>query len=254
MLLVWGAKNYSRSDVMVRRGTCDACGYAGRFQDYNASRFGHLYYIPLIPLGRKRVLSECPNCRGGRVLPYRHWEDLVQNQWRQRIQAFRADSNRENAIAALAESSVFATDLELSALFERVIQEHAEDAEVMCLLGVMAYQRCRNQVALEALSAALMMDETHETRAVLAEVLMATHELDEAQMHTNQLVEAGHPAGASVLWQLASVYQKHARHSEALACFDRFEQVYPSQVQQIKKHLRKLRQKSEKAIRKGRGR
>ena len=51
MLIIYGSKIYGKRDEITGWGRCEECGVYGRHSSYNGRKFGHIYYIPLIPSG-----------------------------------------------------------------------------------------------------------------------------------------------------------------------------------------------------------
>ena len=71
---------YFRSNVVKQFGDCEYCGRYAKQSSYRAQKFGHLYFIPLIPLGAKsQVLNECSACDMGAHLPLTDAEPMIQS-------------------------------------------------------------------------------------------------------------------------------------------------------------------------------
>ena len=69
-MIVYGSKMYFKSNVVKAFGTCEHCGRYGKNTSYQARKFGHLYFIPLIPMGAKsQVIRECKTCNMGAHVP-----------------------------------------------------------------------------------------------------------------------------------------------------------------------------------------
>ena len=69
-MIVFGSRMYGRRDKVRGWGRCDHCGVYGRHLSYNGRKWGHLYFIPLIPAGpRVRVLKQCAKCQHGIHVP-----------------------------------------------------------------------------------------------------------------------------------------------------------------------------------------
>lgn len=63
-MIVFGSRIYGKKDVLHYHGTCEQCGVYGPQRSYSGRRWGHLYWIPLIPeTGPLRVLHECKACK-----------------------------------------------------------------------------------------------------------------------------------------------------------------------------------------------
>jgi tetratricopeptide (TPR) repeat protein len=79
-MIVYGSKMYGRKDLVKGWGACQSCGQYGQQKSYYGRKWGHLYFIPLIPLGAKvRVLKECAKCSNGLHIPEKDVPDMLQN-------------------------------------------------------------------------------------------------------------------------------------------------------------------------------
>lgn len=74
-MIVYGSKMYFKKNVVRSFGECQYCGTYGEQASYQAKKYGHLYFIPLIPLGAKsQVLNECSACDMGAHIPLQDLE------------------------------------------------------------------------------------------------------------------------------------------------------------------------------------
>lgn len=69
-MIIYGSKMYGVKNVVWGFGACQHCGVYGKHKSYNGKKFGHLYFIPLIPMGGTvRVMQECVKCKMARHMP-----------------------------------------------------------------------------------------------------------------------------------------------------------------------------------------
>ncbi|MEO1236887.1 MAG: hypothetical protein AAFX76_08880, partial [Planctomycetota bacterium] len=70
-MIVYGSRMYFVRNVVKTWNACPHCGKYGKCRSYDGRRFGHLYFVPLIPEGggRKRVFKECGKCKTGTHVP-----------------------------------------------------------------------------------------------------------------------------------------------------------------------------------------
>ena len=71
-----GTWYYGRRNLVVRQGRCGSCGAETRLSSYDTTLFLVVVFIPVIPLGRKRILDDCPSCRKHRYLSLKEWSEL----------------------------------------------------------------------------------------------------------------------------------------------------------------------------------
>lgn len=85
-MIIYGSRMYGKSQQVKTFGACDHCGAYGQQTNYFGRKFGHLYFIPLIPMGgRVRVLFQCSKCDMGSHVP----EDEVPRLTRRLTEAMK---------------------------------------------------------------------------------------------------------------------------------------------------------------------
>ncbi|MAE60477.1 MAG: hypothetical protein CMJ49_03870 [Planctomycetaceae bacterium] len=91
-MIVYGSRMYGRKNVVRGWGYCEHCGKYGKNTSCNARKWGHLYFIPLIPEGpRVRVIKDCAKCSNGVSIPESNVPDVLNDMRR----------TNESALAAL---------------------------------------------------------------------------------------------------------------------------------------------------------
>lgn len=69
-MIIYGSQMYGKKNIVEGWGFCEHCGNYGRHRSYDGRKWGHIYFIPLIPVGgRARVLKECRSCSTGTHVP-----------------------------------------------------------------------------------------------------------------------------------------------------------------------------------------
>ena len=77
-MLIYGSRMYFKQNVVRSFGECEHCGRYGKHVSYRARKFGHLYFIPLIPMGsHSQVLRECKSCSMGAHIPTEKLEPMI---------------------------------------------------------------------------------------------------------------------------------------------------------------------------------
>lgn len=78
-MIIYGSRMYFHKNKVRSWCECENCGRFVKHSSYQASHFGHIYFIPLIPLGsRKQVLRECSYCNLGKHLPLKSMEPVIE--------------------------------------------------------------------------------------------------------------------------------------------------------------------------------
>ena len=69
-MIIYGTRMYGKKNVVNGWGYCTNCDRYLKHSSYNGRKWGHLYFIPLIPDGpHVRVLKECGKCSNGLHIP-----------------------------------------------------------------------------------------------------------------------------------------------------------------------------------------
>lgn len=129
-MIVYGSRMYGRKQVVKGWGYCDNCGYR-KHTSYDGRKWGHLYFIPLIPRGpHVRVLKECTKCSHGAHVPVTGVPGML-NEMRQNV---------ERALTALeGGQSEFNSESEDRATVQSCAACVAGAVELLCCLGAEAY-------------------------------------------------------------------------------------------------------------------
>jgi hypothetical protein len=58
-----GTWYHGKSNVFRDYGQCDSCGREVILSSYDTTLYFVVIFVPLIPLGKKRVIWQCPVCK-----------------------------------------------------------------------------------------------------------------------------------------------------------------------------------------------
>src|SRR5258708_27262232 len=73
-----GTWYYGKKNLQTRPGVCPFCQKSTELRSYDTRLWFVIFLIPVIPLGRKRILDQCPHCKRHRVVKLAEWEQLKQ--------------------------------------------------------------------------------------------------------------------------------------------------------------------------------
>src|SRR5271170_7480632 len=71
-----GTHYYGRKNVQTRPGVCDFCRRETVLSSYDTRLWFVVVFIPLVPLGKKHILNQCPKCTRHRVTSLAEWEKI----------------------------------------------------------------------------------------------------------------------------------------------------------------------------------
>lgn len=187
-MIIYGTRMYGKKDVVKGWGFCDQCGRYGRNSSYSGRKWGHLYFIPLIPSGpRVRVVKECKACSQGLHFPEKELPNILAD----------LHKNTQNALSALVSG-------------EKQFNDNGTMIPATgCLSGSVDILHClqADDYLNHLLSAMKENNLTHTYHLVNGESLEFHGKLDQAIESYNQAALC-EPGDAIVLISLGSIYMK----------------------------------------------
>ena len=79
-MIIYGSRMYFKKNLVRSFGECENCGRYGKRVSYQARKFGHIYFIPILPLGsNSQVLRECKSCSMGSHIPTHQLDPMIDN-------------------------------------------------------------------------------------------------------------------------------------------------------------------------------
>ena len=244
-----GTHYYGKKNRSVRTAACRSCGRVAKLESYDTRLWFVVIFIPIIPLGRKRVIDSCPICSRHFVANADAYEQARQLQVSAAQDQFRREPSPPAALQVHATLLGF-HESEQAAKFRQTVRERfPADAELLAGLAAQLEQAGSYQEAGELYEAAhRLQPELPEARVAVAMRKMAVGELDEARRLLDFLEV---PAPASITRSARSTrspihYQNQGRHEEALQLAAHLIREIPEAGQQHK--FRAFVARSEKAL------
>ena len=126
-----GTHYYGKKNRTGRTAACRSCGRVANLESYDTRLWFVIVFIPVIPLGRKRVIDACPNCTRHFVANAEDYEQARQLQVSAAQDQFRRDPSPQAALQVHAMLLGF-HETEQAAAFRRTARERfPADAELM---------------------------------------------------------------------------------------------------------------------------
>jgi Flp pilus assembly protein TadD len=130
-----GTRYVGKSNHEVMLGTCAACGFHGQVSAYNTRLCFVIFFIPVIPLGRKRIFNDCPRCRRHYAAPLAQWEAQKQLGVSGAAEEFRASPTAEKGLALHAQLIGFQQMQQAKELRSLLMEKFPSDAKLHETLG-----------------------------------------------------------------------------------------------------------------------
>ncbi len=240
-----GTWYYGKRNLRARRGTCEFCGSHGDLQSYETTLFFVVVFIPLIPLGAKRINDDCPSCRRHNVSSLKKWNEARDVSIAE--EAAKLDENPgdlQTAIKAISCAAYFDAKDECLGIVASLSPELLKEPELLNTIadvhrhfgmGVEAASYYRQSLAIKAdravslrLAAVLFSYNSYADATLVAEPLLQEHKLEDFWLLT-LYISAMQAAGA---------------HDRAMVMLDGFAAAHPTLLKD--KHFKKMQRVSEK--------
>jgi tetratricopeptide (TPR) repeat protein len=244
-----GTHYYGKKNLDVRTAPCRFCRRVGGLRSYDTRLWFVVVFIPVIPLGRKRIIDECPSCTKHMVANAAAYEQARQLAVSASLEQFRSDPSSDAALQAHANLLAFHEHEQAAAFRASALERFPDHAGLRVGLASQLVQASAFEPAVALFEEALELEpDLPEARVGVARRKMAIGELDEARDLLDFLEEPGagqhHPLGPIDV--LSDLYQKQGRHEEALALAEVLLREIPQAGRQHA--FRSFVQKSEKAL------
>jgi hypothetical protein len=245
-----GTHYYGKRNVSVRTAACKACHRVGPLTSYDTRLWFVVVFVPVIPLGRKRIIDYCSACSRHYSAGADAYEQAKQLQTSAALEEFRREPTADTALAAHAQLLTFHEHDQAAQLRGAALEMFPGHAGLRIGLA----QQLQQVSSYE--ESARLFQEAHalapadpDARAGVAFRKMNEGDLDGARALLDFLEEpgAGRQHNLGPLDVLASCYQRARRHEEALELAAVLLRELPHVGNQYK--FRAFVRKSEKALR-----
>jgi tetratricopeptide (TPR) repeat protein len=214
-----GTRYSGRSNLSVRAGRCHSCHRDGMLESYDTRLWFVILYIPLIPLGKKRITDCCPRCRRHFAADQAQYEEYRRNLILTLRDSFQMNASPEAAIAVHGEMlGLHAQDASKS-FREEALAKYPQHGLMAATFAAQLDQMSQPDVAADLYRCAYELDPKMPlARDGMARLLIADGKLDESRRLTSYLEQPGASQNYSLvpLERLADAYQKAGRHEEML--------------------------------------
>lgn len=243
-----GTQYYGKKNPRVYDGICDACNRQVNLTDYETGYYFVVVFIPIIPLGRKQILGDCPVCRRHRVMPLGEWEKIREESLETGLNDLAENmQDPTKAIELLQRMTVFNQMDEAMDLAAATAKQHAADFDTQIDIGSWYERQGQTQLSDQCFATAISLQPDHPTsRRVQGVDAIQSGNVQEAAKHLEPLRQDAEAYDPSLFYMLASAYQTREMHEEAVEEFKDLIERTPEFGKD--KTFRKAVKKSEKAL------
>lgn len=214
-----GTHYYGKKNVLTRTAACAACHRVGALESYDTRLWFVIVFIPVIPLGRKRIMDECPVCRRHFVASADVYEQARQLQTSGSLEQYHREPSPETAQEVHRQHLMFREHDQAAAFRQEALARFPNHASLRARLAQQLREVCSYQESAQLFQEAFDLDPSDpDARAGVALQKMAAGELDQARTLISFLEEpgAGQHYNLGPLDLLAGYYQRGGHHEQAL--------------------------------------
>jgi tetratricopeptide (TPR) repeat protein len=223
-----GTWYYGKKRIHTLKGACEFCGKQTDLASYDTTLFFVVVFVPVIPLGQKRILQECSICRKHRSVSLARWEEARLRDCGDLPEMLSRNPNDRDAIMrAIGLSIAYQDEPLFNHILEASAGRYTRDAAVQYHLGDAYAFFSRWPSAEDAYAASLVVDDNDVIREQLAWALLKQDRPDEARPYLQHVIDESKRESAGSVYFLVKAYQAQGRHEEALEIMDERDQAFP---------------------------
>jgi tetratricopeptide (TPR) repeat protein len=214
-----GTHYYGKKNQSVRSAACRSCNRVANLESYDTRLWFVVIFIPIIPLGRKRILDACPSCTRHYVVKADVYEQTKQLQTSASLDRFRREQSTDSAIEAHGQLLGFHEHQQAAEFRQTALAKFPDHAGLRAAMAAQLREMSSYDESARLYQQAFDLDpDLPEARVGVAEWRIAEGNLDEAQQLLDFLMEPGVGQRYSLgpLDYLAGSLQKAGRHEETL--------------------------------------
>ena len=231
-----GTHYYGKKNPESRLGVCERCSKSGELTSYDTMLWFVVLFIPIIPLGRKRVVDYCSACTGHRALPVHKWNQIGQEAIQEGMEEMATNpDDPEAAVKFHSALAGFNRREEADALGQKMATMFVDNVDVQMYLGSWHEQEGRGQEADACFDRALAADpNSPDARRAVGIGAIERGDLDRARELLSFMREPD-TAEPAALFMLATAFQEAGRHDDAMAVFEQLTAQFPELAKKEKK-------------------
>lgn len=232
-----------------REATCEFCHHVAKLATYETGYYFTVFFIPLIPLGKRKIVDQCSVCQMHRAVPLKQWEQQKQVAIPQAMQSYRENPGTESGLNLHGTLLAFQEFEQAEPIRETLIEELPKDAELRAGLADQMASRGLDSEAVALRDQAYELDpDSPETKLGKAWNLLQDDQPEEARqlLHFLEEPDAQENYDLTPLITLANVFQEKGDHQQAMELFATLLKAYPHSAEHHA--VRSAIRKSEKAL------
>jgi tetratricopeptide (TPR) repeat protein len=241
-----GTWYYGKNRVHRIPMTCPNCGAYSDLESYDTTKYVVLFFVPLIPLSKWRVVEKCPVCTQHRAIKLKDWEEAKQKDSAAVTEELRKDpQNPETVQKVIGVATGYQDENLFLQVAEKLARPMTHHADVQATLGAAYAYFGRRDQAEQAYKASLAVKDDPQVSEQLALQLLRQGRPQEAETYLQHALTSEAPEQAGFVHLLGEGYLADGQIDRGLELLDKASAMEPT-IRADKEH-QKLRKKAEKA-------
>lgn len=222
-----GTWYYGKRNIHRIKGACEFCNRIGMLSSYDTTNYFVIFFIPVIPISKYRILEECPSCEKHRAAPLKKWTKEKETSIAETLEELQSNPHDK----ALVQKAIgVATSFQDEALFDKLTSltsDMTNDADVQSQLGGAYAYFGRREEAAKAYAQSLLVKDDPKTRTDLGMNFIRMGEPEKAEPQFQHVLEQKLGDDLVFTQVLIDTYQSQGKHEKALEVMDKREAAFP---------------------------
>lgn len=219
----WGKRNIDK-----RMDTCEFCGQFGELVSYDTMLYFVVIYLPIIPLGRKRIIDDCPACRRHRAISLKEYLEARQRDLQKILEELKNDpDNQEKVKTAVRTMVAYRDRATCNHIVAAYRQRFATSPDMLAFLADACRYFEQYDIALQLLTESLRLKDEPSARERMADVLLHLGRPTDAEPFFAHITVEKDPKKAGLLYLLVEGYQQKGLHQQAIAVLGKIAATWP---------------------------
>lgn len=245
-----GTWYYGKGNLFSYTDFCPHCNRHVKLSSYDTREWFVIVFIPIIPLGRKRIMDACPICTKHRQLPLKKYLQAKSETYAKAEQALRDKPNDPDIAGQLLQAYAAYQDMpRFDSEAPQFLQHFPDNHKLLNTVGMIHFQYGRMEEARDYLEQSLLLCDDDDIRLVLGMICARLSDSDAAALYFQFILDKSLRDKAGALFALVDAYQAQGRHREALTCLDQMVRLDPDMERN--KEFKKSKKLSEKNLASG---
>lgn len=222
-----GTHQYGKDRRISRHDECDQCGRVTVLQSYDTTKYIVVLFVPVIPLGKLRILDHCSDCNRWKQIKLQDWNAQKDVALRESLARLKQDHRDPDAVKQAIATATQFQDESILLKFSDLAAGMTNDEEVQILYSAALSYFGNHSDSVPPLKHALAVNDCRETREQLAYELLQSGKPDEAEKYVDYIWAESDPALLPLRQAITHCYHETGNQDAAISRVDRIATLHP---------------------------